>query len=873
MNHAVKNNERVRIGQQGMFAAFLLGLSLLFVPHLQAQIQTNVPALKNVYAHDFYIGCILSYRHVGFPTDSVVPGQSAVVDPNGGYLIQYHMNSMSPGNNMKLQYTVDLTTSASNYAAASGAARDSVNLNPVIRFNGDIIAQLNWARRQGFTFRGHNLVWHASAPTQFFRNGYLTNGSRLRKDSMLVRMDNYIHAVIQTIHQGWPGLLFAMDVVNEAIDDGTGAVRTTGNEWYTTFGDSTYIMAAFQLTRKYTVMYGETQMKLYYNDYNTETPAKADGIVRLLTPIYQAGYLDGIGMQEHDANNSPAPADFIASYNKFYPICSEMAVTEMDVTTGSASPPASVLATQADEYGSLFKSFVERSYRSGRGKIINVSKDGLNDANTFATGQSSSLWDSNDQCKPSFFAVADVGINYHSLDSLIVAAGGLNPYDYTKSTRVAFQSALASAKSAEARNYNYQSSADTGLALARTALKAAMDTLVSINFTQAPTAVPTILFPIANAGNQPANLTLVCSRTSDADMWHWQVSTDGAFGTLIVNDSTKDTTNAVGPLLPATRYYVRVRGINQLGASNFSAPDSFVVIALPLVPVPFLPALNATDLRVDTVFLKWHSVPLAVGYECRVSLSPSFSSLLVLRDSTTDTTFRLTGLSSFTKYFWKVRAYDAGGASAFSSADSFTTGNASAVPIPAVPLLVSPRSTTSVDRLATLVWRSTQYATLYRVQIGTDQAFGTSAQDTTVTDTSLTLKTPLAPNTVYYWHVSAIDSTGASAYSATAHFTTGSLLTTGEATAGPPTSFAISQNYPNPFNPTTTIRYEVPTTGTVSIKVYDLLGRDVETLFAGTRQPGSYTVTFDGSRLASGVYIYRMKAGSFVETKKLLLIK
>ena len=60
-------------------------------------IQTDVPHLKNVYKNDFYIGCLLSYAHVGFTTDPYVPGQSSVVDPNGGYLIKYHMNSMSPG--------------------------------------------------------------------------------------------------------------------------------------------------------------------------------------------------------------------------------------------------------------------------------------------------------------------------------------------------------------------------------------------------------------------------------------------------------------------------------------------------------------------------------------------------------------------------------------------------------------------------------------------------------------------------------------------------------------------------------------------------------------------------------------------------------
>src|SRR4030042_4801479 len=67
------------------------------------KIQTDVPPLKDVYIHDFSIGCLLSYRHIGLTDDPYVPGQSSVLDPDGGYLIMYHMNCMSPGNNMKPQ--------------------------------------------------------------------------------------------------------------------------------------------------------------------------------------------------------------------------------------------------------------------------------------------------------------------------------------------------------------------------------------------------------------------------------------------------------------------------------------------------------------------------------------------------------------------------------------------------------------------------------------------------------------------------------------------------------------------------------------------------------------------------------------------------
>ncbi len=88
-----------------------------------------------------------------------------------------------------------------------------------------------------------------------------------------------------------------------------------------------------------------------------------------------------------------------------------------------------------------------------------------------------------------------------------------------------------------------------------------------------------------------------------------------------------------------------------------------------------------------------------------------------------------------------------------------------------------------------------------------------------------------------------------------------------------PSTFELSQNYPNPFNPTTDIEYRIAGAGFVSLKIFDVLGREVETLVNMAEQPGSYTVTFDGSNLPSGVYFYRLKVGRFMAVKKLMLIK
>ncbi|MBU1706964.1 T9SS type A sorting domain-containing protein, partial [bacterium] len=88
-----------------------------------------------------------------------------------------------------------------------------------------------------------------------------------------------------------------------------------------------------------------------------------------------------------------------------------------------------------------------------------------------------------------------------------------------------------------------------------------------------------------------------------------------------------------------------------------------------------------------------------------------------------------------------------------------------------------------------------------------------------------------------------------------------------------PTEFALHQNYPNPFNPTTTIRYDVKQTGLVSVKVFDILGREVAVLVSGTVSAGFHKVTWDAQGLPSGLYLCRMEAPGFEHTMKLVLLK
>lgn len=125
-----------------------------------------------------------------------------------------------------------------------------------------------------------------------------------------------------------------------------------------------------------------------------------------------------------------------------------------------------------------------------------------------------------------------------------------------------------------------------------------------------------------------------------------------------------------------------------------------------------------------------------------------------------------------------------------------------------------------------------------------------------------------------------------------AYFNTGSIssldsyvlqTTKGGVTAPNPTAvnneaevvrgFYLSQNYPNPFNPTTNIKFSVPKEGYVSLKFYDILGNEVDSYINDVIKAGIYNATFDGSKLSSGVYYYKLTAGDFTETKRMMLVK
>lgn len=190
---------------------------------------------------------------------------------------------------------------------------------------------------------------------------------------------------------------------------------------------------------------------------------------------------------------------------------------------------------------------------------------------------------------------------------------------------------------------------------------------------------------------------------------------------------------------------------------------------------------------------------------------------------------------------------------------------------PQPPVLVSPVGTEDEPLETTFVWEPSTNATSYHFQLSTSSSFNSILIDTILTETTFTSDS-LELNSVYYWHVSAINENGESEYSDIAAFVT-LYIETAIDDNNIAINFHLNQNYPNPFNPTTNISFELSKKSDVKLTVYDMVGNSVAVLAEGKFEIGTHKIQFDGSKLSTGVYFYQLESGDNIATKKMILMK
>ena len=320
--------------------------------------------------------------------------------------------------------------------------------------------------------------------------------------------------------------------------------------------------------------------------------------------------------------------------------------------------------------------------------------------------------------------------------------------------------------------YHFMNVSKVGLFAGNTGASPAAFTMLVDWFQAMLPAKPLLKTPANGVTGVALPVTMTWDTTARATSYRLQVATDTNFTSVVFTDSTITTTSRqVAGLLNSTKYFWRVRGKGLYGVGPNSRISSFTSSPLPPgVPVLASPADNSVDID-TTLTVRWNTSAGAATYTLQVSKDLAFATF-VLNDSTVaDTAKALTGLQTNTKYYWRVSAKNAGGASAFAAAWNFTTKSG----IPSVPALLAPANA-AVNQATTVTFRwskPTPPATSYRLQVGTDATFNTGIvyNDSTLTDTSKAVS-GLLNNTTYYWRVNAKSQGGTSNFSGTFSFTT-----------------------------------------------------------------------------------------------------
>jgi len=194
--------------------------------------------------------------------------------------------------------------------------------------------------------------------------------------------------------------------------------------------------------------------------------------------------------------------------------------------------------------------------------------------------------------------------------------------------------------------------------------------------------------------------------------------------------------------------------------------------------------------------------------------------------------------------------------------------------LPPAPVLANPGSNESTNQRVRFTWEEEKPHPFSDFQLAEDKEFTNIVKERDrYTGLSISIDS-LELDKTFYWRVRGENYVGEGSWSEVRSFTVGTAVSNEEEVLTEiPREFSLKQNYPNPFNPTTTIQYGLPKAAKVHLTIYDLMGRQVAVLVDQRQSAGTHSVNFDASRLSSGMYLYRIEAGNFTQSKKLMLIK
>jgi GH35 family endo-1,4-beta-xylanase/dienelactone hydrolase len=308
--------------------------------------------LKTAYEPYFKIGAAISYKNLHTPADMK--------------LLLAQFNSFTCENDMKPMYFIDKDACKSD--------PEKYNLAPALDFE-TAKPYLEFAKSNGIAMRGHTLVWHNQTPKWFFCEHYNEMFPVVDRETMLARLENYISGVLGFVQKEYPGIIYAWDVVNEAVDEGD----FRKSLWTKTVGND-FVIKAFEFARKYAA----PGVDLFYNDYETALEWKRDFIIEhILRPLKEKGLVDGMGMQSHLLMDHPDFGDYRKALEMYGALGLKINVTELDMH--NADPGEESMKALGLRYKELFEIYLDAK-RSGKANVTSVTFWNLKDEDSWLSG-------------------------------------------------------------------------------------------------------------------------------------------------------------------------------------------------------------------------------------------------------------------------------------------------------------------------------------------------------------------------------------------------------------------------------------------------------------------------------------------------------
>lgn len=390
----------------------------------------SVPSIKQTYSDTFdYIGLAVEYGNFGlkytgnnkytgtYTHDKSWGTPSELYYSEVQQGISKHANTITLGNELKPQFLLQWWDgNGSSQSKKTFTASNGKTIDVPDKLNGEalIYATLNAAKNAGVKMRGHVLTWHSQTPEGFFREKYSKDGALVSKEVMTARHEWYIKTVLECVAQwekanGYAGkgtgnhLIWAWDVVNEAMADDAGTTYTGtnqnwlrgstsetqgkdpangGSRWYEIYKNEEFIINAFRFANAY----APADVKLCYNDYNEYMANKTSSIEHIARLIKKgeeqliAGKsvsprLDAIAMQSHVGTSWPSISEYESALKKFLAIA-DVHVSELDISAASSSEAATA-------YANYFKMLKKYGKNDSGNKITCVTIWGINNESSW----------------------------------------------------------------------------------------------------------------------------------------------------------------------------------------------------------------------------------------------------------------------------------------------------------------------------------------------------------------------------------------------------------------------------------------------------------------------------------------------------------